>query len=85
MSTAKRKPPAEPTTRHEPVLEALDRAAACSARSRTDIIAEVVREYLETRRWQIKKIEVGIVAADRGDFAGEDEIKRIVGKYAAPE
>ena len=69
----------------EPVLEALDRAAECSARSRADIIAEAVRDYLETRRWQIEKIEAGIAAADRGDFATEDEIERIVSKYATPE
>jgi predicted transcriptional regulator len=69
----------------ESVLEALDRAAEHSARSRADIIAEAVRDYLETRRWQIEKIEAGIAAADRGDFASEDEVERVVGKYATPE
>ena len=66
----------------EPVLEALDRVAEHSARTRSDIIAEVVRDYLETQRWQIEKIEAGIAAADRGDFASENEIERIVDKYA---
>jgi predicted transcriptional regulator len=69
----------------EPVLEALDRVAECSSRTRADIIAEAVRDYLETQRWQIEKIEAGIAAADRGDFASEEEIERIVGKYAIPE
>ena len=69
----------------EPVLEALDRAAKQRGRTRADIIAEAVRDYLETRRWQIEKIEAGIAAADRGDFASEDEIERIVSKYATPE
>lgn len=69
----------------EPVLEALDRAAEHSARSRADIIAEAVRDYLETRRWQIEKIGAGIAAANRGDFASEGEIERIVRKYASPE
>ena len=69
----------------EPVLEALDRAAEQRGRSRADIIAEAVREYLETQRWQIEKIEAGIAAADRGDFATEDELDRITRKYASPE
>jgi predicted transcriptional regulator len=69
----------------EPVLEALDRAAEQRGRSRADIIAEAVRDYLETQRWQLEKIKAGIAAANRGDFASEDEIERIVGKYAAPE
>jgi len=69
----------------EPVLEALDCAAERSARTRADIIAEAVHGYLETQRWQIEKIDAGIAAADRGDFVGEEEIDRIVGKYAAPK
>jgi predicted transcriptional regulator len=69
----------------ESVLEALDRAAERSTRTRADIIAEAVRAYLETQRWQIEKIEAGIAAADRGDFATEDELDRIAGKYASPE
>jgi predicted transcriptional regulator len=69
----------------EPVLEELDRAAEQRGRTRTDIIAEAVRDYLETERWQIEKIEAGIAAADRGDFASEDEVKRVVGKYVTPE
>ena len=69
----------------EPVLEALDRAAEHSARTRAEVIAEAVRDYLETHRWQIEKIEAGLAAAERGDFATEDEIERIVGKYATPE
>jgi predicted transcriptional regulator len=65
----------------ELVLEALDRAAEQRGRSRADIIAEAVRDYLETQCWQIAKI----AAADRGDFTSEDEVERIVGKYATPQ
>jgi len=69
----------------EVVLEALDRTAEHHGRTRADIIAEAVGDYLETQRWQIEKIEAGLAAADRGDFVSEEEIERIVGKYAAPE
>ena len=67
------------------VLEALDRAAEQCGRSRADIITEAVRDYLEIQRWQTEKIKAGLAAADRGDFASDEEIERIVGKYAAPE
>jgi len=69
----------------EPVLEALDRVAEQRGRTRADLIAEAVRDYLETRCWQIEKIEAGIAAADWGDFASENEIEHIIGKYATPE
>ena len=67
------------------VLEALDRAAEQRGRSRADIITEAVHDYLEIQRWQIEKIKAGLAAADRGDFASDEEIERIVGKYAARE
>jgi len=35
------------------------------------------------KAWQIGKIEAGIAAADRGDFASDDDVKSVVGKYAA--
>ena len=33
--------------------------------------------------WQIGKIEAGIAAADRGDFASDDDVARVAGKYSA--
>jgi predicted transcriptional regulator len=63
------------------VRRALDRLVQQTARSVDDIVNQAVRDYLEVREWQQRKIEAGIAAADRGEFATEDEIARIAAKY----
>ena len=65
-------------------LQALDRLARRTERSRDDIIGQAVQDYLDLQAWQIGKIEAGIAAAERGDFATEEEITRIAEKYSAP-
>ena len=65
-------------------LQTLDRLAERTQRSRDDLVSEAVHDYLALQDWQIDKIRAGIAAAERGDFAGEDEIARIVEKYSTP-
>jgi predicted transcriptional regulator len=65
-------------------LQTLDRLAASTERSRDDLISQAVQDYLELQSWQMDKIWAGIAAAEQGDFAGEEEIARIVEKYSAP-
>jgi predicted transcriptional regulator len=40
-----------------------------------------VLDYLALNAWQLEKIAAGIEAADRGDFASDAEIERILRKY----
>jgi predicted transcriptional regulator len=63
-------------------LQALDRLARRTERSRDDIIGQALRDYLELQAWQAEKINEGIAAADRGEFASEEEIARIAEKYS---
>lgn len=48
---------------------------------------EILREALENGRslaWQeewMRRVDAGIEAADRGEFATQDEIDRVVNKY----
>lgn len=65
-------------------LKALDRIAERTERTRAEVISEAVQGYLELQAWQLQKIQAGLTAADREDFAGDDEIARIVEKYATP-
>lgn len=62
-------------------VAALDRLAKATDRSRNWLINRAVDEYLALQAWQVGKIEAGLAAADRGDFASDDEISRIVGKF----
>jgi predicted transcriptional regulator len=65
-------------------LRSLDRLAERTQRSRDDLVSQAVQDYLALEGWQIDKIRAGIAAAERGNFAGEEEMARIVEKYSTP-
>jgi predicted transcriptional regulator len=67
----------------EATLEALDRLAEKTDRSRSWLATRAIEEYIALNAWQMAKTEVGIVAADSGDFADEDDVARVLGKYSA--
>lgn len=67
----------------EATLEALDRLAEKTERSRSWLATKAIEDYIALNAWQIGKIEAGIAAADRGDFASDNDVARVVGKYSA--
>ena len=67
----------------EATMEALDRLAEKTDRSRSWLAAMAIEEYIALNAWQIGRIEAGIAAADRGDFANDGEVARVLGKYSA--
>lgn len=66
----------------EATLGALDALAEKTDRSRNWIVAKAIEEYVRLNAWQIGKIEAGIAAADRGDFATEQDLARVRKKFA---
>ena len=68
----------------ETVLGALDQLAEKTDRSRNWLVAKAVEDYVALNAWQVGKIEAGIAAADRGDFATVDEVARVRKKFSAP-
>ena len=67
----------------EATLDALDQLAEKTERSRSWLATKAIEDYIALNAWQIGKIEAGLAAADRGDFAGDDDVTRVVGKYSA--
>jgi predicted transcriptional regulator len=65
----------EPST-----LDAIDELASKSNQPRDMLVEEALRNFVELRAWQIAKIEEGIAAADRGEFATEEELDAIEAK-----
>jgi predicted transcriptional regulator len=63
-------------------LQALDRLAEKTDRSRSWHASRAIEEYIALNAWQIAKIEAGIGAADRCEFAADQDVARIVGKYS---
>ncbi|WP_040621120.1 CopG family ribbon-helix-helix protein [Rhodovulum sp. PH10] len=66
----------------EETLAALDRLAEKTERSRSWLVGRAVEDYVAANAWQIEAVEAGIAAADRGDFAGDEEVARVRAKYA---
>ncbi len=66
-------------------LNALDRLAEKTERSRNWLATRAIEDYIALNAWQIDKIEAGIAAADRGEFADVADVARVVGKYSAPD
>jgi len=61
--------------------EKLDTLARSTARSRSFLIAEAVKAYVDDQAWQIEAIEAGVAASNRGDFASDEKVARTFTKY----
>ncbi|MFM8006708.1 MAG: CopG family ribbon-helix-helix protein, partial [Dolichospermum sp.] len=53
---------------------AIDALAKGINRDRSYILNEAVNAYLEMYQWQIEEIQKGIVEANAGDFATDEEV-----------
>jgi len=60
----------------------LDKLAKATRRSRSFLAAEAIRDYVALNSWQIEEIHKGIAEAERGEFASENEVKRVAKKWA---
>ena len=63
-------------------LGALDELATRTARSRENLVAEAIEDYVSVNAWQIEKIQAGLAAADAGDFASDSEVEHLRRKFA---
>ncbi len=61
----------------EDMLGALDALAEKTDRSRNWLVARAIESYVSLNAWQIAKIEEGIAAANRGDFATDEEMAEL--------
>ncbi len=74
------------TIRLEADLKArLDKLADVTHRSKSFLAAEAVREYIELNEWQLQEIQSAIVEADAGDFASENSVNAVFGKWSVNE
>jgi RHH-type transcriptional regulator, rel operon repressor / antitoxin RelB len=70
------------TLRLEPELrKQLDRLAKAQRRSRSFIAAEAIREYVAINEWQIEEIRRGLEEAERGEFASDELVRRVMSKW----
>ncbi len=65
----------------EATLKALDRLTEKTNRSRNWLVARAVEDLVALNAWRLDKIETGLVAANRGEFAHDEELARVRKKF----
>ena len=63
------------------VVDRLNQIAQKLDRSRSYMAAQAIEDFVSREEWQLAEIEAGIAEADRGEFANDDDVARVVGKY----
>lgn len=70
------------TVRLEPELEQrLEQLAQATERSKPFLAAQAIREFVDLNEWQVQENRNAIAEADQGDFASEEEVKEVLGKW----
>jgi predicted transcriptional regulator len=59
--------------------------AQLTGRSKSFVAMEALSEYLDWRIPQIEDLKAAVAAADAVDFADEQEVERVLSRYAAPK
>ena len=63
------------------VSEKLDVLSKVTARSRSFLISEAIKVYVEDQAWQIEAINEGFRQADQGKFASDDKVRKTIAKF----
>ena len=63
------------------MADKLDELAAKMDRSRSFLAAKAIEEFVAREAWQLAEIEAGLAEANRGEFASDAEVERVLGKY----
>jgi RHH-type transcriptional regulator, rel operon repressor / antitoxin RelB len=59
----------------------LERLSRTMSRSRSFVAAEAIREYVALNERPVEEIKKGLAEADRGEFATEKDVKRVLSKW----
>jgi len=65
----------------EEMRKELDRLAAATARSRSRVAIDAISSYLALQDWQMGEIRKGLDEAEAGEFASEEDVARVFGKW----
>jgi RHH-type transcriptional regulator, rel operon repressor / antitoxin RelB len=61
--------------------EKLESLAQSTRRSKSFLAAEAIREYLALNEWQIAEIKKAVREADRGEFASDREVRKVISQW----
>jgi predicted transcriptional regulator len=68
--------PTEPITvkTSKGLVDEIDALAAATRRSRSEIVDQALRQYLDANAWQMERIKAGLTAAREGHVTPADEV-----------
>ena len=59
----------------------LERLAGAMQRSKSFLAAQAIRDFVDLNEWQVQEIEQAVVEADRGEFASDQDVAAVFGKW----
>ena len=59
----------------------LEKLSEATQRSKSFLAAEAIRDFVELNEWQVSEIQDAVAEADRGDFASDDLVGEVFGKW----
>ena len=70
------------TIRLEPELkQRLDHLAEATQRSKSFLAAQAIREFVDLNEWQVQEVRDALAEADSEDFASDDLVREVLGKW----
>lgn len=63
------------------VKSRLDQLAQATRRSKSYLAAEAIRDFVENNEWQIREIQTALQEADSDDFASDEDLAVLRGKW----
>jgi len=60
----------------------LDKLAKATERSRSFLAAQAIQEFVALNEWQIEETRKAVAQADAGDFASDEDLTRVIKKWA---
>ncbi len=60
----------------------LEQLAESMQRSKSFLAAQAIRDFVDLNEWQVQDIQQAIIEADRGDFASDQDVAEVLGKWA---
>jgi predicted transcriptional regulator len=58
------------------VRKQLDYLAQATGRSKSFLTSQALEDYLKRESWQVAAIQKGVAAAQRGEFAAEEDVAK---------
>ena len=63
------------------VKQRLQSLAEATSRSKSWLAADAICNYLDLEEWQIQETLAGLNEADQGDFASDEEVHQLLGRW----